>query len=131
MDKGLKELFKDAPTQGDLLAYMTEEGKKDFIFGGCCYDVETGEGRRVFTLRAARKCSLEEIEAILHYMTIADKIDILENEKDAISFYNLFKAMKEKLPPPTEEEKAETARAWERFTKKHPEFFGDPEEGEA
>ena len=76
MDKVLTELFKDAPTQGDLLAYMTEEGKKDFIFGGCCYDVETGEGQRVFTLRAARKCSLEEIEAILHYMTIADKIDI-------------------------------------------------------
>ncbi len=126
-----KKLFEeDVPTQRDLFAVMSKEGKRDFIYGGICYDLETGEGKRVFTLRAARKCSLEQIEAIMHYMTVADKIDVLENEKDCISFYNLFKAMKEKLPPPTEEEKAETERAWKRFTSKHPEFFGDPEEGE-
>ena len=48
MDKVLKELFKDAPTQGDLLAYMTEEGKKDFIFGGCCYDIFNCADDRIY-----------------------------------------------------------------------------------
>jgi 2C-methyl-D-erythritol 2,4-cyclodiphosphate synthase len=87
---------EDTLTQREYFEVMSKEGKRDFIFGGCCYDVETGDGKRVFTLRAARKCSLDEIDAIMHYMTVADKVDILNNEKDAISFNNLYKAMKEK-----------------------------------
>lgn len=121
---------EDTLTQREYFAIMSKEGKRDFIFGGCCYDVETGDGKRVFTLRAARKCSLEEIDAIMHYMTVADKVDVLNNEKDAISFNNLYKAMKEKMPPPTEEEKAETKKALKEFKQKHADLFKEKGEGE-
>lgn len=121
---------EDTLTQREYFAIMSKEGKRDFIFGGCCYDVETGDGKRVFTLRAARKCSLEEIDAIMHYMTVADKVDVLNNEKDAISFNNLYKAMKEKMPPPTEEEKAETEKALKEFKQKHADLFKEKGEGE-
>ena len=121
---------EDTLTQREYFAVMSKEGKRDFIFGGCCYDVETGDGKRVFTLRAARKCSLEEIDAIMHYMTVADKVDVLNNEKDAISFNNLYKAMKEKMPPPTEEEKAETEKALKEFKQKHADLFKEKGEGE-
>lgn len=121
---------EDTLTQREYFEVMSKEGKRDFIFGGCCYDVETGDGKRVFTLRAARKCSLEEIDAIMHYMTVADKVDVLNNEKDAISFNNLYKAMKEKMPPPTEEEIAETENALKEFKQKHADLFKGKEEGE-
>ena len=125
-----KIFVEDTLTQREYFAVMSKEGKRDFIFGGCCYDVETGDGKRVFTLRAARKCSLEEIDAIMHYMTVADKVDVLNNEKDAISFNNLYKAMKEKMPPPTEEEIAETKNALKEFKQKHADLFKGKEEGE-
>ena len=125
-----KMFEEDTLTQREYFAVMSKEGKRDFIFGGCCYDVETGDGKRVFTLRAARKCSLEEIDAIMHYMTVADKVDVLNNEKDAISFNNLYKAMKEKMPPPTEEEIAETKNALKEFKQKHADLFKWKEEGE-
>jgi hypothetical protein len=125
-----KMFEEDTLTQREYFAVMSKEGKRDFIFGGCCYDVETGDGKRVFTLRAARKCSLEEIDAIMHYMTVADKVDVLNNEKDAISFNNLYKAMKEKMPPPTEEEIAETENALKEFKQKHADLFKGKEEGE-
>lgn len=125
-----KMFEEDTLTQREYFAVMSKEGKRDFIFGGCCYDVETGDGKRVFTLRAARKCSLEEIDAIMHYMTVADKVDVLNNEKDAISFNNLYKAMKEKMPPPTEEEIAETKNALKEFKQKHADLFKGKEEGE-
>ena len=48
-------LFEDFPTPQERIAAMTEEEKTAYILGLCCYDVETGEGKRVFTLRAARK----------------------------------------------------------------------------
>lgn len=121
---------EDTLTQREYFAVMSKEGKRDFIFGGCCYDVETGDGKRVFTLRAARKCSLDEIDAIMHYMTVADKVDVLNNEKDAISFNNLYKAMKEKMPPPTEEEKAETEKSLKEFKRKHADLFKEKGEGE-
>ena len=121
---------EDTLTQREYFEVMSKEGKRNFIFGGCCYDVETGEGKRVFTLRAARKCSLDEIDAIMHYMTVADKVDVLNNEKDAISFNNLYKAMKEKMPPPTEEEKAETEKALKEFKRKHADLFKEKGEGE-
>ena len=125
-----KMFEEDTLTQREYFAVMSTEGKRDFIFGGCCYDVETGDGKRVFTLRAARKCSLEEIDAIMHYMTVADKVDVVNNEKDAISFNNLYKAMKEKMPPPTEEEIAETKNALKEFKQKHADLFKGKEEGE-
>ena len=125
-----KMFEEDTLTQREYFAVMSKEGKRDFIFGGCCYDVETGDGKRVFTLRAARKCSLEEIDAIMHYMTVADKVDVVNNEKDAISFNNLYKAMKEKMPPPTEEEIAETKNALKEFKQKHADLFKGKEEGE-
>lgn len=125
-----KMFEEDTLTQREYFAVMSKEGKRDFIFGGCCYDVETGDGKRVFTLRAARKCSLEEIDAIMHYMTVADKVDVVNNEKDAISFNNLYKAMKEKMPPPTEEEIAETENALKEFKQKHADLFKGKEEGE-
>lgn len=112
-----KILEEETLTQRELFGIMSEEGKIDFIFGGCCYDVETGDGKRVFTLRAARKCSLDVIDAILHYMAVADKIDIVNNKKAAISFNNLYKAMKEKMPPPTEEEKAEIEKTLKELSK--------------
>ena len=121
---------EDTLTQREYFEVMSKEGKRDFIFGGCCYDVETGDGKRVFTLRAARKCSLDEIDAIMHYMTVADKVDVLNNEKDAISFNNLYKAMKEKMPPPTEEEIAETENALKEFKRKHADLFKEKGEGE-
>ena len=123
-------LFEDFPTPQERIAALTEEEKTAYILGLCCYDVETGDGKRVFTLRAARKCSLDEIDAIMHYMTVADKVDVLNNEKDAISFNNLYKAMKEKMPPPTEEEKAETEKALKEFKRKHADLFKEKGEGE-
>lgn len=118
------DLNKDFPDQKGWLAMCSEEEKIEFIYGGCCYDTETAEGKRVFTLRAARKYSLNDLYAIQSYMIMSDKVDALNPGKAAISFNNILKAEKEHYPPPTKEEKEETERALMRFKKAHPEFFG-------
>lgn len=41
-------LFDDFPTKEQRLAAMTEEEKAAYILGLCCYDGETGNGKRVF-----------------------------------------------------------------------------------
>ena len=123
---------KDFPTQEEWIASMTEEEKVKFVLGCCCYDKETGEGKRVLTLRAARKYNLDQLQMILDYMIVSDKLDIFANPKDYISFGNIMKALKEKTPPPTPEEEAAMMRVWEEFKLKHPDFFepvqGDEEE---
>lgn len=124
-----RRLKDDFPTQQEWIAGMTEEEKVRFVLGGCCYEEETGEGKRVLTLRAARKYTIDQLHMILDYMTVSDKLDILENEKDIISFGNIMKALKEKTPPPTPEEEAAMMRVWEEFKIKHPDFF-EPVQGE-
>ena len=124
-----RRLKDDFPTQQEWIAVMTEEEKVRFVLGGCCYEEETGEGKRVLTLRAARKYTIDQLHMILDYMTVSDKLDILENEKDIISFGNIMKALREKTPPPTPEEEAAMMRVWEEFKIKHPDFF-EPVQGE-
>lgn len=124
-----RRLKDDFPTQKEWLEGLDEAGKRRFILGGCCYDVETGEGKRVLTLRAARKYDIDGLHAILDYMTMSDKLDILENHKDIISFGNIMKALKEKTPPPTPEENARMEEFFRKFEAEHPDFF-KPIEGE-
>lgn len=124
-----RRLKDDFPTQQEWIEGMSEEEKVKFVFGCCCYEEETGEGKRVLTLRAARKYNLDQLQMILDYMIVSDKLDILENPKDIISFGNIMKALEEKTPPPTPEEEAAMMRVWEEFKKKHPEFL-EPVQGE-
>ena len=79
-------LFEDFPTPQERIAAMTEEEKTAYILGLCCYDVETGEGKRVFTLRAARKYELPKLKLILDYLLVSGKADYGATEKDIISF---------------------------------------------
>ena len=124
-----RRLKDDFPTQQEWIEGMTEEEKIKFVFGACLYEEETGEGKRVLTLRAARKYDLDQLHMILDYMIVSDKLDILENHKDIISFGNIMKALREKTPPPTPEEEAAMMRVWEEFKQKHPEFL-EPVKGE-
>ena len=123
------DLNNDFPTQKEWLEDATKEEQQAFIYGLCCYDTETGEGKRVFTLRAARKYTLEELYCIQSFMIMSDSVDILNAGKAAISFSNILKAEKELLPPPTKEEKAEVERKLLEFKKSHPELFGVVEDG--
>ena len=124
-----RRLKDDFPTQQEWIEGMTEEEKIKFVLGACLYEEETGEGKRVLTLRAARKYDLDQLHMILDYMIMSDKLDILENHKDIISFGNIMKALKEKTPPPTPEQEAAMQRVWEEFKIKHPDFF-EPVQGE-
>ena len=124
-----RRLKDDFPTQQEWMEGLSEKEKQAFVLGGCCYDVETGDGKRVLTLRAARKYNIEQLHMILDYMIMSDKLDILENHKDIISFGNIMKALKEKTPPPTPEQEAAMQRVWEDFKIKHPDFF-EPVQGE-
>ena len=124
-----RRLKDDFPTQQEWIEGMTEEEKIKFVFGACLYEEETGEGKRVLTLRAARKYDLDQLHMMLDYMIVSNKLDILENHKDIISFGNIMKALKEKTPPPTPEQEAAMQRVWEEFKIKHPDFF-EPVQGE-
>ena len=124
-----RRLKDDFPTQQEWLEGLSEKEKQAFVLGGCCYDVETGDGKRVLTLRAARKYNIEQLHMILDYMIMSDKLDILENHKDIISFGNIMKSLREKTPPPTPEQEAAMQRVWEEFRIKHPDFF-EPVQGE-
>lgn len=113
-------LFEDFPRPQERLAAMTEEEKAAYILGLCCYDVETGEGKRVFTLRAARKYELPKLKLILDYLLDSGKIGYGASEKDCISFRNIMKAMEEQTPPPTAEELERAAELWEEIKAKYP-----------
>lgn len=102
------------------LAAMTEEEKAAYILGMCCYDGETGNGKRVFTLRAARKYELPKLKLILDYLLDSGKADYGATDKDIISFRNIMKAMREKTPPPTKEELERAAQLWEEIKAKYP-----------
>lgn len=122
------DLNKDFPTEKEWLAMCSPREIEAFFYGGCCYDLETNEGKRVFTLRAARKYTPEQLFCIQEYMIMSDSVDILNTGKGCISFNNILKVEKERTPPPTKEEKEETERSLLRFKKAHPEFFGEIEE---
>ena len=124
-----RRLKDDFPTQKEWMEGLSEKEKQAFVLGGCCYDVETGEGKRVLTLRAARKYNLEQLHMILDYMIMSDKFDGLENHRDLNSFANRRTAVREKTPPPTPEQEAAMQRVWEEFKIKHPDFF-EPVQGE-
>lgn len=113
-------LFDDFPTKEQRLAAMTEEEKDAYILGMCCYDGETGNGKRVFTLRAARKYELPKLKLILDYLLDSGKADYGATDKDIISFRNIMKAMREKTPPPTKEELERAAQLWEEIKAKYP-----------
>ena len=122
------DLNKDFPTQKEWLAGCSPKEEQDFIYGCCCYDTETGEGKRVFTLRAARKYTLEQLYCIQSFMIMSDSVDILNAGKGCISFNNILKAIQEHYPPPTKADREETERKLLEFKKAHPEFFGVIEE---
>lgn len=121
-------LFDDFPTKEQRLAEMTEEEKAAYILGLCCYDGETGNGKRVFTLRAARKYELPKLKLILDYLLDSGKADYGATEKDIISFRNIMKAMEEKTPPPTKEELERAAQLWEEIKAKYPVIEEEEEE---
>lgn len=83
------------------------------------YEKETATGTRVFTLRAARKHNLDALQLVIDYMLETKKLDPGRNEKDAHSFRNVMKAMKEKDTPPTEAELEAARRIYEEIQKKH------------
>lgn len=111
------------PSQKESFELMNEKEKIKFIIGGCCYDYETREGKKVFTLRAARKYDIDELYSIIDYMIIADNINILENEKAIIGFGNIVKALREKLPPLTKEEIYKMNECFKKIEKENPDFF--------
>lgn len=115
----------DFPSQKEWLADQSLKEKIKYAYGGCSYYLETFDRTKVFTLRAARRYKLEELKIIMDYMIMSDYINILENKKDIISFDNIMTAIKEKAPQPTEEEKLATKKAFERFKRNHPEYFGE------
>lgn len=94
------------------------------------YRKETCAESKVFTLRAARKYSLDELQTILDYLLASRKLDSRISEKDAHSFRNILKAMREKSPSPTEAEMQSMQRVFAEFQKKHPEFGESYEEDE-
>lgn len=118
------DLNKDFPDQKGWLAMCSDKEKEAFIAGGVLYECETGEYKRVFTLRAARKYNLDGLYCIQEYMIMSDKVDIFNNQKDIISFENITKAIKENYPPETKADREETERKLLEFKKAHPEFFG-------
>ena len=83
------------------------------------YEKETATGTRVFTLRAARKHNLDALQLVIDYMLETKKLDQARNEKDAHSFRNVMKAMKEKDTPPTEAELEAARKIYEEIQKKH------------
>ena len=83
------------------------------------YEKETATGTRVFTLRAARKHNLDALQLVIDYMLETKKLDPARNEKDAHSFRNVMKAMKEQAAPPTEEELEAAGKIYEEIQKKH------------
>ena len=83
------------------------------------YEKETATGTRVFTLRAARKYNMDALQLVIDYMLETKKLDPARNEKDAHSFRNVMKAMKEKDTPPTEAELEAARRIYEEIQKKH------------
>ena len=118
------DLNIDFPSEKEWLALCSSKEKRAFIAGAMLYEMETDEGKRVFTLRAARKYTLDGLYNIQHYMIISDKVDILTAGKAAISFHNILKAITEHYPPPTKEDREDTKRSLIEFKKAHPEFFG-------
>lgn len=96
--------FIDEPTPEERYAELTEDEKVVFHLAKGFYDKETGMGKRVFTVRAARKYELETLKIIFNYLYVSGKLDYWGTEKDTISFINIMRIMEEKTPPPTEEE---------------------------
>lgn len=118
------DLNKDFPTQKEWLAMCSPKEEADFITGGVLFDANTEDGKKVFTLRAARRYRLDGLYKIENYMIMADRIDIFNNEKHKISFDNILKAIEEHYPPQTKADREETERSLMEFKKAHPEFFG-------
>lgn len=115
--------IKNKKEENSFFQLIGEEAKKDYFFGRCCYDIETEEGKKIFSLDAARKYNLEELEAIMFFISGADDVDIIDNEIHIASFNNILKAIEEQTPLQTPEEKEEIAKSFEEFKTKYQEFF--------
>lgn len=105
----------DEPTPEERLAQMTEEEKQEHYLGQRYYEKETGAGKRVFTMKAARKYDYNSVRAIFRYIIYSGKLDYYETEKDIISFRNVMRVLEEKTPPPTEEEMKRLEKVYERW----------------
>ena len=119
---------QDFPDQKRWLEMCSPKEEADFVIGAVLYEEATGEGSRVFTLRQARRYTLDGLYKIQHYMIISDKTDILHSGKAAISFENILKAIEEHYPPPTKKDREETERSLVEFKRSHPELFGEVED---
>ena len=82
--------FIDEPTPEERYAELTEDEKAVFHLAKGFYDKETGMGKRVFTVRAARKYELETLKIIFNYLYVSGKLDYWGTEKDTISFINII-----------------------------------------
>lgn len=122
-----KRLKDDFSTQKEWIAKMGTHEMENFIIGGVIYDKETLKGRRVFTLRSARKYDLVSLRAALNYTVISDDVDFFDNEKNVHSIQNILKALEEKTPPPTKEQEEAVERYLIEFKKKYPEFWNEQE----
>ena len=105
----------DEPTPEERLAQMTEEEKQEHYLGQQYYEKETGAGKRVFTMKAARRYDYISVRAIFRYIIYSGKLDYYETEKDIISFRNVMRVLEEKTPPPTEEEMKRLEKVYERW----------------
>lgn len=118
-------LNDDFPREKEWLENCPAEERMRFRIGGCFYDAETKEQKRVFTLKAARKLNLKILSAIQSYMLMSDRVDIFNNQKDKISFNNIQKAIEEHLPADTKEDIQKRKECLIAFEKAHPEIFGE------
>ena len=119
------DLNNDFPREKEWLENCPAEEKLRFKIGGCFYDAETKEQKRVFTLTAARKLNLKILSAIQSFMIMSDRVDIFNNQNDKISFNNIQKAIDEHLPKETKEEIQRRKESLIAFEKAHPEIFGE------
>lgn len=103
-------------TQDELMRYASKEDWQRFILGACIYGSDTKDGRHVFTLKKARKLTDDEVVAVIDFMVTSDSTDVLSKGKAAISFENILKAWSERITP---EERADTERSWQEFSRKY------------
>lgn len=111
-------LFEKEPTPEERFAKLTEKEKEEYYYGKSGYDKNTGEGKRVFTMRAARRYELANLKKIFDYLITSGKLDDYGTEKDFISFRNILRVLEEKTPPPTPEEEERLNRVYQEWKKR-------------
>lgn len=100
-------------TQQEWLKYASKEELIAFVCGSCIYDANTRLGEQVFTLRNARKYSTDELAAVIDYMIMSDRVDIVKRGKATVSLGNILCALGERATP---EELARADATWAKIS---------------